>query len=242
MIWCLTRKVVYLICYKILHTLWFGVLQESLCIWFVIRYYIRYDLVSYKKGFVSDLLWDITYVMIWCLTRKVVYLICYKILYALWFGVLQESLCIWFVIRYYIRYDLVSYKKGFVSDLLWDITYVMIWCLTRKVVYLICYKILHMLWFGVLQERFCIWFVIRYYIRYDLVSYKKGFVSDLLWDITYVMIWCLTRKVVYLICYKILHMLWFGVLQERFCIWFVIRYCMHYDLVSYKKGFVSDLL
>ena len=71
MIWCLTRKVLYLICYRILHTLWFGVLQERLCIWFVIRYYIRYDLVSYKKGCVSDLLLDITYVMIWCLTRKV---------------------------------------------------------------------------------------------------------------------------------------------------------------------------
>ena len=69
MIWCLTRMVLYLICYKILHTLWFDVLQERFCI-------------------------------------------CYKILHTLWFGVLQERFCIWSVIRYYIRYDLVSYKKG----------------------------------------------------------------------------------------------------------------------------------
>ena len=123
--------------------------------------------------------------MIWCLTRKVLYLICYKILHTLWFGVLQERFCIWSVIRYYIRYDLVSYKTGCVSDLLLDITYVMIWCLTRKVLYLICYKILHTLWFDVLQERFCIWFVIRYYIRYDLMSYKKGFVFVIRYYIRY---------------------------------------------------------
>jgi hypothetical protein len=61
MSWCLTRKVVYLICYKILHTLWFGVLQERLCIWSVIRYYIRNDLMSYKKGFVFVIRYYIRY-------------------------------------------------------------------------------------------------------------------------------------------------------------------------------------
>ena len=171
MIWCLTRKVlylicykiwhtlwfgvlqerfVYLICYKILHTLWFGVLQERFCIWFVIRYD---TLWFYKKGF---------------------YLICYKIWHTL------RYLHIWFVIRLHVMICLTRKVLYLICYKILFVIYVMIWCLTRKVLYLICYKILHTLWFDVLQERLCIWFVIRYYIRYDLVSYKKGFVSDLL--------------------------------------------------------------
>ena len=175
--------------------------------------------------------------MIWCLTRKVFYLICYKILHTLRFDVLQERFCIWFVIRYYIRYDLVSYKKGFVSDLLLDITYVMIWCLTRKVLYLICYKILHTLWFGVLQERFCIWSVIKYYIGNDLMSYKKGFLFAIRYYIRYDLV-SYKKGFVFVIRYYIRY----DLVSYKKGFVFAIRYYIHYDLVSYKKGFVSDLL